>query len=158
MVVLQPLKSCFSLGIVIPFVWLKLVIFFQHPPSSFPMIFHDFLIFSYMFSVKNMGYRIKWGIPLNGWFIKENPAKHDENLGYPHFEESPSWKRKTPGNSPPADDHHGPSRTERAGLLSSSWSSSTSCAGPDSKRRCFGHRNPGKTYVEKIKKHDLGLI
>ena len=40
-------------------------------------------------SLHYMGGSIVMGIPQNGWFIMDNPAKMDDDWGYPHFRKPP---------------------------------------------------------------------
>ena len=32
---------------------------------------------------------LNWGVPQNGWFLRENPIKIDDDWGYPHFRKPP---------------------------------------------------------------------
>ena len=36
-----------------------------------------------------MGVSIVIGVPKNGWFIRENPIKLDDDWGYPHIRKLP---------------------------------------------------------------------
>ena len=41
-----------------------------------------------------IGISVNGGIPITGWFTKDNPIKIDENWGYPHFSKSPYLTNK----------------------------------------------------------------
>ena len=40
--------------------------------------------------IHTWGFR-KLGVPPNGWFMRENPIKLDDDWGYPHFRKPPYY-------------------------------------------------------------------